>query len=164
MTIQPARPEQYSEILKLNESVLPHVNSITETELTAIVAESCYFNVVHHENAVAGFLLALPPGASYSSLNYRWFSQRYSQFMYVDRIVIASNCRGLGFGKQLYQDLEKAAKDIAAPLIACEVNLKPANPNSLAFHQKLGFKEVGQQDTDGGKKRVCLMTKTLNDK
>jgi predicted GNAT superfamily acetyltransferase len=37
------------------------------------------------------------------------------------------------------------------PLICCEVNLRPHNPGSFAFHQRLGFAVVGEQDTEAGR-------------
>jgi len=43
------------------------------------------------------------------------------------------------------------------PIITCEVNLKPKNDESLLFHKKYGFEQVGTQETDGGKKEVSLM-------
>ena len=39
--------------------------------------------------------------------------------------------------------------------------MKPRNDGSLRFHHRIGFTEVGQQDTDGGKKRVSLLAKDL---
>ena len=80
MKISPAVPEHYSAILELNERSLPHVNSITEAELAELAAQAFYFKAALDEQTVAGFLLALPPGTSYGSLNYRWFSERYEQF------------------------------------------------------------------------------------
>ena len=41
-------------------------------------------------------------------------------------------------------------------MLFCEVNVRPRNDVSLDFHASLGFREVGQQDTDGGK-RVSLL-------
>ncbi|HXV37437.1 MAG TPA: hypothetical protein VEC18_09820 [Myxococcota bacterium] len=38
----------------------------------------------------------------------------------------------------------------------------PPNPGSLAFHERCGFVEVGRQDTDGGAKLVCLVSKDLS--
>jgi predicted GNAT superfamily acetyltransferase len=35
------------------------------------------------------------------------------------------------------------------------------NEGSLRFHHRIGFVEVGQQDTDGGTKRVSLLAKPL---
>ncbi|MFK7732853.1 MAG: GNAT family N-acetyltransferase [Pseudomonadales bacterium] len=160
MNIQTALTKHYSAILELNEQAVPHVNSIGTDVLGALAEQAFYFKVAIHEQQVVGFLLTLGTGATYDSLNYRWFSTHFDQFVYVDRIVVSPQHAGLGIGKKLYQDLEVHAKNVA-PIIACEVNLKPANPNSLAFHSKQGFQEVGQQETEGGQKVVCLMTKPI---
>jgi predicted GNAT superfamily acetyltransferase len=47
------------------------------------------------------------------------------------------------------------------PVLFCEVNVRPRNETSLAFHEAIGFREVGQQDTDGGTKRVSLLALDL---
>ena len=41
--------------------------------------------------------------------------------------------------------------------VVCEVNLDPPNPGSDAFHERLGFRVVDEQDT--GDKRVALMVR-----
>jgi predicted GNAT superfamily acetyltransferase len=46
-------------------------------------------------------------------------------------------------------------------VLFCEVNVRPRNDASLAFHEAIGFREVGQQDTDGGAKRVSLLALDL---
>ncbi|MHB1091087.1 MAG: hypothetical protein ACYC06_04325 [Ilumatobacteraceae bacterium] len=46
-------------------------------------------------------------------------------------------------------------------LLTCEVNLQPPNPDSLRFHQRLGFGEVGQQESKPGL-IVSLLAKRLN--
>ncbi|MEM8497515.1 MAG: GNAT family N-acetyltransferase [Pseudomonadota bacterium] len=155
-----ALPNHYASILALNEQAVPHVNSIGITQLSDLANQSFYFKVALLENQVVGFLLCLSTSANYDSLNYQWFSQRYTEFIYVDRIVVSPDHAGLGIGKQLYENLQADAVH-HAPIIACEVNLQPANPDSLAFHQKQGFCEVGQQETEGGQKVVCLMTKSI---
>jgi len=154
-----AEPHHYPAILEINESALPHVNSIDLKDLTSLAAQSAYFRVVELPNApVAGFLLAMREGQSYKSLNYRWFNEQYEKFVYVDRIVVAEEHADAGCGKVLYHDLiDAVAKE--TPVITCEVNLKPANERSLGFHQRLGFAEVGRQETEGGAKTVCLMAR-----
>jgi predicted GNAT superfamily acetyltransferase len=42
-------------------------------------------------------------------------------------------------------------------VLCCEVNVRPRNDASLEFHQSIGFREVAQQDTDGGNKTVSLL-------
>ncbi len=40
--------------------------------------------------------------ASYDSVNYRWFAERYERFLYVDRVVVAAAQHGRGFGLAQY--------------------------------------------------------------
>ena len=50
----------------------------------------------------------------------------------------------------------------STPWLLCEVNVRPLNAGSLRFHHRIGFTEVGQQDTDGGRKTVSLLAKPLS--
>ena len=45
--------------------------------------------------------------------------------------------------------------------MTCEVNIRPENPISMRMHLGLGFREVGQQETGGGEKRVAMLRKAL---
>jgi predicted GNAT superfamily acetyltransferase len=45
--------------------------------------------------------------------------------------------------------------------VTCEVNLDPPNPESLAFHARLGFARVGEQETKGGSVTVALLAAEL---
>ena len=152
--------ERYPDVLALNEAALPHVNSLSLGDLTTLADQAFYFRMIAVDGAVAGFMLALTPGQDYQSLNYRWFSQSYDSFVYVDRIVVDPGFAGRGIGQRLYQDLTTATRGVA-PRITCEVNLSPPNPRSLAFHQRLGFDEVGQQPTEDGHKQVSLLCKPV---
>lgn len=60
--------------------------------------------------------------------------------------------RGRGHARLLYADL--FARSVAAghDLVACEVNAEPPNPPaSAAFHDALGFVEVGRGEVTDGK-------------
>lgn len=144
----------------LNEASVPHVNSISHDDFRWFADNAAYFRVVEAEGNLAGFLIGLTPGIPYDSANYRWFERAYSNFVYVDRIVVDGSARRGGVGSALYDDIIAFGKRIA-PMLTCEVNLRPRNDISLAFHEKFGFQEVGTQDTDGGSKTVSLMTRDL---
>ena len=159
MQIRAAERADYAAVLAMNEDALPHVSSLTESEFSVLAGQCFYFGIAWVDGAVAGSLMALRPGEDYRSLNYRWFSDRYASFVYIDRIVVAPQFNGLGIGRALYADVERAARD-TAPILTCEVNLDPPNPGSLAFHKKLGFAEVGQLLADEGK-LVSLMVKAV---
>ncbi|MBO6523859.1 MAG: GNAT family N-acetyltransferase [Balneolaceae bacterium] len=145
-------------IRELNESALPHVNSIPISEFQEFITISSFFLVAEEEGQLAGFLIVLGPGQSYVSENYQYFSEHYSSFDYVDRIVIGEAFRGKGLGSQLYKYLFKESQEAC---ITCEVNIKPPNPKSIQFHQMLGFEEVERQYSEEGKKYVSLMVKKL---
>ena len=158
--LRPADPPDYEAIRAINENAVPDLSSITMDELQDLAKQCCDFSVAMVDDQIAGFMMALQPGQPYQSPNYRWFSERYPEFVYVDRIAISPVFKGKGIGRALYANIEKFARTVA-PVVTCEVNLIPPNPDSLAFHKKLGFTEVGQQDTEAGKKRVSLLVKEL---
>ena len=143
-------------IHELNQSALPAVSSVTEEELTHFLEISDYFRIIIKEKKIVGFLIAMTPGKNYGSSNYKWFEKHYKHFMYIDRVVIDPAFRGRGFGKEFYNDLS-AFSLLFTHIISCEVNIKPKNNASLIFHAKYGFKSVGTQKTENGKKTVSLM-------
>ena len=146
-----------NEILTLNESFLPAVSSVDINQMNRFLKFADYFKSVLINNKISGFLIAIQPGKKYDSLNYKWFEKKFESFIYVDRIVIGSEFQGQGIGKVLYNDLQSYASK-KTNIITCEVNIKPSNEGSMIFHQKYGFKKVGTQITEKGKKEVCLMT------
>jgi uncharacterized protein len=160
ITITAASPEDYPALLTLNEGAVPAVNSIPQAKLEHLHSQSAYLGVARVGREAIGFLLAMPESADYDSINFGYFRRHYPGFCYVDRVVVSPAARRAGIGTALYADLERAIGS-SRPLLACEVNIRPSNPESLAFHQRLGFEAVGEQDTEGGNKRVCLMTKSL---
>lgn len=155
------RTADYPAILTLNDDAVPHVNSIPHAKLEHLHGQSLYLGVARSEDdEVAGFLLALTETADYDSENFTWFKARYPRFAYVDRIVVSANFRRAGVGAALYADLARHLPE-RCPFLTCEVNVRPANPQSLAFHHKLGFEPVGEQETGAGSKRVRLLAKSL---
>jgi len=44
-----------------------------------------------------------------------------------------------------------------APILTCEVNEVPPNLESMGVHERLGFRPLGRQRTEGGAKRVVLL-------
>ncbi len=156
MLIRSVNREDLEIICALNESVLPHVNSIPISDFEMFMQISSFFIVAEKEDKIVAFLIVLGPGKMYDSENYLYFSKNYNSFDYVDRIVVGDNFRGNGIGKALYKFLIEHSQE---ERITCEVNLDPPNPGSILFHKKMGFVEVGQQHSEGGKKWVRLMSR-----
>jgi predicted GNAT superfamily acetyltransferase len=141
----------------INEAATPGVHTASLEELAAITTLSCTALVAEEDGAVVAFCQVLPSGAPYRSVNFQWFSARYDDFIYLDRVAVAPGHRGRGIGAALYAEVERRTR---AAWFTLEVNLVPRNEGSLRFHARQGFHEVGQQDTDYGA-RVSLMAKRL---
>jgi len=140
-TLCTALPEHYPEVLRLNQQAIPAVSHLDMSGLQALAQMACRFDVVLKGEQVCGFVILLPPAVSYASLNYQWFAKHYEHFVYVDRVVVSPECIGQGIGRQLYRSAIESFK-ADYPVLTCEVNIKPHNAQSLAFHRAMGSSEA----------------------
>jgi uncharacterized protein len=161
LTILEAADRDFPELLRLNTGAVPHVNHLSAADLARLRAEALACPVAMVDDRIAGFVLVLSERAHYDSPNFRWFQRSYPTFTYVDRVVVAPEFRRMGIGLRLYQEVEAIARK-RGNIFACEVNVRPPNPGSTAFHRDFGFVEVGQLDTENGAKRVSLLVKHLD--
>jgi predicted GNAT superfamily acetyltransferase len=156
--IRPIVPSDFLKVLEINNSNVPALGELTLEKLHYLVEHSLHALVVESHTLV-GFCITFAPNASYDSLNYLWFCERYEQFVYLDRIAFVPDAQGMGLGKLLYQQIEHLMNETNLPYpLCCEVNLKPPNPGSLRFHQSIGFVEVGRLGT-ADTKMVQLLAK-----
>lgn len=146
------------EIHALNQGAVPDVGEATEEQLSDLIGMSLETLVARVDGEVVGFAIILGPGCDYASPNYAFFRDRHPDFAYVDRIAISPKAQGLGLGRQIYETVVEA---LDAPVLCAEVNVRPRNDASLAFHDRLGFVEVGEQETYGGKARVRLLERLI---
>ena len=146
--------------LALNNNSIPALNEIDAAEIERLLGMAALALTAEVDGAFAGFCITFPPGVDYASLNYGWFSRNYDDFVYLDRIAVDPAYRRLGIGKAFYDRIVERFTGTYAQLF-CEVNVRPRNEASLLFHHDIGFREVGQQDTDGGNKTVSLLALPL---
>ena len=147
--------------LELNNLNAPAVGEIDRTQLEFLIEHSLYSFAIGADTLHA-FCITFASGAPYTSVNYQWFSQNYSEFVYLDRIVVSEKMRNNLLGAKLYAAVEqRMIKDRCAPILTCEVNLNPPNIGSIRFHNRIGFREVGQQDSKPGL-TVSLLAKNLD--
>jgi predicted GNAT superfamily acetyltransferase len=159
--IRQLRPGDLDAALALNNDNVPGLNELDAPEIARLASISSVALVAELDGAFAGFCLVMPPGVDYASLNYTWFSANaadlgYGDFAYLDRIAVEPGARRHGVGRALYAGVLDRLRG-SVPVLFCEVNLRPRNDRSLGFHASIGFREVGQQDTDGGNKHVSLL-------
>lgn len=147
-------------MLALNNSAVPAVPRATEAELSELLQASTFGFAAVTETEFLGFVLGFETGADYASPNYRYFEDRGTDHLYVDRIVVAEEARGMRVGQTLYRKVIALAVDQGRVEVTCEVNIEPPNPASSAFHSRLGFSEVGRQQT--GYASVALLAHPLS--
>ncbi len=148
------------QVLALNEAAVPAVNSLTREKLAWFLEAAPWFRVAEANGEIVGVLIGFYAGSSYASENYQWFSRQYGRFAYVDRVAVRTDARRQRIASRLYDDfITHLPADI--PVLTCEVNTLPANPDSMEFHRRRGFVQVGSQRTENNSKEVALLAKTL---
>jgi uncharacterized protein len=163
--LQSVTPAEISPAQALSKTLLALNNahaaqlSWLEPERLAHLVEQAF--LTRRIGEVDAFMLALDQDADYDSPNFIWFRSRYPRFVYVDRIVVASSARGQGHARRLYHDLFERAVSAGHERICCEVNIRPPNPASDAFHTALGFVEVGTAEVHDGKRTVRYLSRSL---
>lgn len=163
--IRPLCEKDYDFVLKTNLDNVEVLSPMDRERMLFLMPMCELFLVAEVEGKPAAFLMALREGAEdYDSENYRWFSARYDQFLYVDRIVIAEPYRHMGIGRKLYEAVFAHAKKLGAPYVTCEVDTIPYNAVSLNFHKVMGFHEVGTQHVQLNDVTVSLQEALVNNK
>ena len=132
----------------INQANIPEVGDIpTIEEFKALTSISSHVIVVKKGEETAGFIILMREKEKYRSLNYKFFTSNYDEFLYVDRVAVKNGFRRQGLGKMIYDEVFKLAAEINTD-VCCEVNTLPRNDASLAFHAEFGFQEVGVKDYD----------------
>ncbi len=153
--LRPVDSHDLQDVIALNHRNVELLAPMDELRLTELrsLADRC--DVLDVDGAFAGFVITFGPGTSYDSENYRWFTSRYDDFYYLDRIVLHEDFRRRGLGGFVYDELEQVARKHGRMTLEANVD----NAGSIAFHHGRGYVEVGEiGDPDH---RVMLMEKPL---
>ncbi len=148
----------YSAVMALNQQGIPQVNRLTLETVRWFARNAVYFRVAEAQEKLTGFLIAITADCSYQSQYFQWFTERYTRFLYIDRVVVAEWARGQRVAWKLYKDVEQRAQELSLPLVT-DVYSNPANDISLMFHKNYGFRIVGNQWVENGTKEVAKFEK-----
>ena len=171
--IREMQPDDFDDVIRMNNDNTPAVSFIDRAELQQDVRLAKHALVVADaENIgnaanigdapIKGFCTTFASGITEDlGTNYAWFTARYPRFVYLDRVVIDDGFRSRGLGELLYSEVERRIRDeTVTDLFVCEVNLQPRNEGSLRFHARLGFEQVGEQESKPGLV-VAMLAKRL---
>lgn len=156
--LRPITPADRDAVLGWNEAHVELLSPLDDQRLEVLLGWSDLGCVITDGGRDVGFVLTFAAGSAYDSANFRWFSNRYDAFYYLDRIVVDPGLRRTGVASRVYDEIEDRARQVG-PVMCLEVNLDPPNEPSLEFHRRRGYTEVGQDDATGH--LVGLMVKEL---
>lgn len=160
IVIRDVREHELDSVLALNNAAGPAILPMDVARLRGFFDSAEYFRVAERDGTLAGFLIGVSPDTRHGSSNYRWFRERYPDFFYIDRIVVASRRRGGGVGRSLYADVQSYA-ELRYPQLACEVFLEDGSDAALLFHGSFGFREVGQHVMPESGLRASMQLKEM---
>ncbi|MDE0857131.1 MAG: GNAT family N-acetyltransferase [Candidatus Poseidoniaceae archaeon] len=142
INVRPLNLSDVPRMVVINEQGLPGTGKVSELEMEDVLSLCETALGAYQDGVLVGFVLCLLPQTRYASLNYAWFNQRYTEFLYVDRVAVADDARNNGVGTLLYERVFAHADALNSP-VAAEVSLRPPNPGSIRFHERHGFDTVG---------------------
>jgi hypothetical protein len=151
----------HAALLALNNAHEKEVGHTEEAELLRFLARAAHAAAIGPAGNPDGFLIAFDHSTPPQGPNHAWFLARHARFLYVDRVCVAPRARKRGLARALYAEAFALARSRGLPVICCEVNLDPPNPVSDAFHQALGFVEVGRAHLPARGKTVRYLERTL---
>ncbi len=151
------------QVLRINTSSRPGVAPLNDEELARLLAlPNEHLVATICDDSALGYVLAFHRAAPYDGEEFLILRSAIAEpFIYIDQVAVAEHHKGRGLGRALYEELERIAGQQRIPLLRCEVNRKPSNPYSLAFHKKLGFDSFASLATLDGRE-VELFTKALS--
>jgi predicted GNAT superfamily acetyltransferase len=157
--LRDATKSDWPAILALNAESVHFLSPMDAARLAQLAKAASYLRVIEEDGKIAAFLMAFRKADDYDGVNFVWFADRYGDFFYVDRVVVAPDFRGRKFADRFYDDLESVACAGGVKRLTCEVNAEPPNPVSLRFHERRGFREVGRVPYSG--KTVSMLACNL---
>jgi hypothetical protein len=160
VTVRDAGEGDEDFILALNAACTPAVGDMTVEKYRQYAGWAYRILIAEAGGKPAGFMILLRPGSAYPSDNYGWFEKTFPRHLYVDRIAVSADARGRGVGRALYEDALRRAADLGEQRVTAEVNEDPPNPESMAFHTRLGFRHL-ESRTSGSGKVVAMLERPL---
>ncbi|MEP1229875.1 MAG: GNAT family N-acetyltransferase, partial [Litorimonas sp.] len=144
--IGPILKSHRTEILRNNAEFVHWLSPLNDDKLDYILGRAAYQRQI---NEATGVLLGYSHDVDYPDHKNLIWLQRHAndtnsdeRFFYIDRVIIARKAQGQGLGRRLYEDVICFARQCGYKRLVCEVNTKPNNPRSHAFHLRMGFTAI----------------------
>ena len=154
----PFSDELLGAALDLNNAHAEELSFKTPEAFRALLSDASFVRMAPNGMAL---IVAFHEGCTYLNPNFAWLADRFRRFYYIDRVVVSEALRGRGLARQLYDMLADEARAGGHERLVCEINAVPPNPQSDAFHQRLGFMPIGEQHLADRDKTVRYWSREL---
>ena len=98
-------------LLALNNAAVPDVGKLSLAKARWLTDRCVLPGMASLDDQVAGIVVVLNDHCGYNSDFYRWFTDRYTNFLYIERVIVTAWARGRGVATALYQATEQAARE-----------------------------------------------------
>lgn len=150
-TLRDATVADAEQIVSLNADSVAVTSPMDTDRFRHLFGLCSIVTVAEMDGRAVAFLMAMTDSVDYDNANYRWFRERLKRFVYVDRVVVSPDARGLGIGSALYSQVQSWAIDATLFWLVAEMDIDPPNVGSLSFHKSEGFAQLGTRVLDNGK-------------
>ncbi|MBK8839791.1 MAG: GNAT family N-acetyltransferase [Hyphomonadaceae bacterium] len=161
VTVRDAARGDEDFILALNAASTPAVGDMSAQDYREIATQAHRVLIAEAGGVPAGFMILIRPGSAYPSDNYGWFEEQFDNHLYIDRIAVSKAAWGAGVGRALYEEAMQVAAALGEKRLTAEVNEEPPNPESMAFHAKLGFRHLVSRTSPRLGKVVAMLERPL---
>lgn len=162
VTVRDAGAGDEDFILALNAACVPAVAEMSAQDYRDIAGWAHRVLIAEAGGKPAGFVVLIRPGSAYPSDNYGWFEEQFDNHLYIDRIAVSQSAWGHGVGRALYEEAMRIAAATGEKRLTAEVNEDPPNPESMAFHAKLGFRHLLSRTSPRLGKVVAMLERPLS--
>ena len=144
-------------VFELNQKNIPALGSFNNLKhVRDIYNHSFFAALIIVKEKFIGFAFVMDYKSDYKSLNYKFFKNKFKNFLYIDRVAFVDEFQRKGYGTKLYNEIYKIANNSDCQL-CCEVNTIPLNKQSLDFHKNFGFQTL--EKVPFGEKQVAMLCK-----
>lgn len=150
--LRPFNDADRAALLRLNADNQPAVYPLDEATLAYLLGfEGHHLVAVDRTGGVLGYLLSFSSESAYDDTEIHELRRRVTEpFLYICQVVIAREHRRRRIARAFYAAVAETARRQGAGILCCDVNTDPPNPDSLAFHHRLGFAEIGAGTASNG--------------
>jgi predicted GNAT superfamily acetyltransferase len=148
-------------LMEINNDGVPGVTPVDAAKAAWLLSIADTALVAEVDGRPAGVLLLMAEDGAHHSIYIDWFRKRWLNFIYLDRVSVASWARGQGVASALYREVDRLA-DLRRAAIATEVYCDPPNHASLGLHARMGYVEVGKQHDPAEGKTVVKLVKFMD--